>query len=109
MEERQKTLAAVTIIIGFVVLVVIIIGAVFAGKKIVSPIPDSSAIRIIFVTPTPVRSAPLATPSAEIIPTATPKPKPKPTATPKPAADTPTPTAVTTITPTAGPTPNSTP
>ncbi len=97
MEERQKTLAAVTIIIGFIVFVVIIIGAVFAGKKIVSPIPDSSAIRIIFVTPTPVRSAPFATPSAEIIPTAT--PKPKPTATPKPAVDT----------PTAGPTPASTP
>lgn len=57
MDDRQKTLAAVAIIIGFIAIVIVIIGVVISGRKIISPIPDAGAIRIIFVTPTPVRSA----------------------------------------------------
>ena len=57
MDDRQKTLAAVTIIIGFIAIVIVIIGVLISSRKIISPIPDAGAIRIIFVTPTPARSA----------------------------------------------------
>lgn len=82
MDDRTKTLAAVAIIIGFIVLVVLIVGAFMSGKKVVSPVPEEGAIKIIFVTPTPNVVIPTATPSA--MPKQTVKPTPKPTSTPKP-------------------------
>lgn len=82
MDDRTKTLAAVAIIIGFIVLVVVIIGAFMSGKKVVSPVPEEGAIKIIFVTPTPAPLPPTATPSAT--PKQSVKTTPKPTATPKP-------------------------
>ena len=93
MDDRRRTLAAITVIVGFFVLVAIIVGMLVSGKKILSPVPEESAIKIIFVTPTPTQ-IPV---SVTVTPTATPKPtaKPKPTATPTPkptAAATPTPT-----------------
>ncbi len=59
MEERTKTIAAIAILIGFAAIILIIIGIVVTGKKVVSPIPTDSAIKIIFITPTsePVRVA----------------------------------------------------
>jgi hypothetical protein len=53
MDDRKKTLAAITIIAGFVLLVALVVGALLSGRKIISPVPDDGAIRIIFVTPTP--------------------------------------------------------
>jgi len=54
MDDRKRTLAAMTLIIGFLILVATIVGIVVSSKKIVSPVPeDDSAIKIIFVTPTP--------------------------------------------------------
>lgn len=53
MDDRKKTLAAVTIVVGFILLVAIIVGLLVSGKKILSPVPDEGAIRIIFVSPTP--------------------------------------------------------
>lgn len=53
MDDRKKTLAAVTILIGLVLLIAIIVGALLSGRKIVSPVPDEGAIRIIFVSTTP--------------------------------------------------------
>lgn len=70
MDDRRRTLAAITIIIGFFVLVAVVVGVLVSGKKIVSPVPEESAIRIIFVTPTPT-PAPL--PSLTPTPTAKPK------------------------------------
>jgi len=59
MEERTKTIAAISILIGVAALILIIIGVVVTGKKVVSPIPTDSAIKIIFITPTaePIRVA----------------------------------------------------
>ncbi len=53
MEERTKTIAAISILIGVAALILIIIGVVVTGKKVVSPIPTEGAIKIIFITPTP--------------------------------------------------------
>ena len=59
MEERTKTIAAISILIGVAALILIIIGVVVTGKKVVSPIPSEGAIKIIFITPTsePIRVA----------------------------------------------------
>ena len=86
MDDRRKTIAAITIIIGVGALILIVIGVLLAGNKTVSPVPDEGAIKIIFVSPTPVV---IASPSASLTPTkeATPtkKPTPKPTITQKPS------------------------
>lgn len=56
MDDRRRTLAAITLIIGFLVLVAVVVGVLVSGKKIVSPVPeDDSAIKIIFITPTPTQ------------------------------------------------------
>lgn len=53
MDDRRRTLAAITVIIGFLVLVAVVVGVLVSGKKIISPVPeDDSAIKIIFITPT---------------------------------------------------------
>ncbi len=62
MDDRRRTLAAVTIVVGFLVLVIVIIGAIVSAKKVVSPIPEDNAIKIIFVTPT---APPVSSPSGE--------------------------------------------
>lgn len=54
MDDRRKTLAAITVIFGSMVFVVILIGIVMSGKKVVSPVPEDSAIKIIFVSPSPI-------------------------------------------------------
>ncbi|MEK7587549.1 MAG: hypothetical protein AAB457_01900 [Patescibacteria group bacterium] len=54
MDDRRRTLAAITILVGFFVLVALVVGVLFSGKKILSPVPDESAIKIIFVTPTAI-------------------------------------------------------
>ncbi len=56
MDDRRKTLAAITVIFGSMVFVVILIGIVMSGKKVVSPVPEDSAIKIIFVSPSPIRT-----------------------------------------------------
>jgi len=65
MDDRRKTLTAITIIIGFFVFVIMVVGVVISRKKIISPVPEDNAIKIIFITPTPTASAsPSATPKA---------------------------------------------
>lgn len=68
MEERRKTLVAVAIIVGFLVLVVVVIGSIISGKKIVSPVPEDSAIKIIYLTPTPT-PLPSLSPTPSNVPT----------------------------------------
>lgn len=64
MDDRRRTLAAITLIVGFLVLVAVIVGVLVSGKKILSPVPeDSSAIKIIFITPTPTQVPISATPT----------------------------------------------
>ena len=53
MDDRKKTLAAIAIIIGVVVLIVVAIGAILSGGSIISPVPPDGAIKIIFLSPTP--------------------------------------------------------
>lgn len=102
MDDRRKTIAAITLITGFVILVVVIFGVVMSRGKVLSPVPDESVIRVIFISPTPVVvSSPSATPTEAItkkptptkklvVPTAkptvtlTPTKAASPTATPKP-------------------------
>ena len=82
MDDRRRTLAAITVLIGFVVLIIIVIGILVSGKKVVSPVPEEDAIRIIFVSPSPVvlmSSTPTGSP--------TPSVKSKSTATPKPTVE----------------------
>ena len=64
MEERTKTIAAIAILVGIAALILIVIGIVVTGKKVVSPIPDEGAIKIIFITPAPSPTAPTATATA---------------------------------------------
>lgn len=54
MDDRRKTLAALTVILVGVVFVVILIGVLLSGKKVLSPVPEDSAIKIIFVSPSPI-------------------------------------------------------
>lgn len=68
MNDRTKTVAAIGIIIGFFLLVIIITSVVFGGTKVLSPVPDEGAIKIIFLTPTPIVASPSAT--ATVSPTA---------------------------------------
>lgn len=100
MDDRRKTIAAITIIVGILALILIVIGVLVAGNKTVSPVPDEGAIKIIFVSPTPVV---IASPSATLTPTkvATPTKKstPKATATPR-STVTPTQNASASATPT---------
>ena len=53
MDERRKTLAAFTVLIGFFVFILVIIGVILSSRSVVSPVPDERVIRVIFTTPTP--------------------------------------------------------
>jgi hypothetical protein len=75
MDDRRRTLAALTVIIVGIVFVVIFIGVLLSGKKVLSPVPEDSAIKIIFVSPSPIQT---------ITSTESPSPSSKPTSTPKP-------------------------
>ena len=65
MEERKKTVAAVAIIIVILVFFVIGVTVFLSGKKVISPVPDEGAIKIIFVTPTPSAMI-TSTPSGQV-------------------------------------------
>jgi len=65
MEERTKTIAAITILVGFVVLVIVVIGIIISGRKVISPVPAEGSIKIIFISPTPI---PIVTASASATP-----------------------------------------
>ena len=100
MDDRRRTLAAITLIIGFLVIVAVVVGIIVSGKKTVSPVPeDDSAIKIIFLTPTPTPfpEGITPTPPAGGTPVPTKKVTPKPTVKP---TSTPTPTSTSSATPT---------
>ncbi|MEK7592029.1 MAG: hypothetical protein AAB508_01395 [Patescibacteria group bacterium] len=67
-EDRSRTLAAVTVIIGGILLVVLVVGIILTRNTLVSPVPESNAIKIIFLTPTPSGPSlvPLVSPSAKV-------------------------------------------
>jgi len=58
MEERTKTIAAVTILVSIAVLIVIVIGIMLSSKKVISPVPAEGSIKIIFISPTPIPGPP---------------------------------------------------
>lgn len=91
MDDRKRTLAAITVIIGFLVLVALVVGVLVSSKKILSPVPEDDAIKIIFVTPTPIpdptkTTTPTFTPKATATKTPTPTKKSTPTTTPQASA-----------------------
>lgn len=93
MDDRRRTIAALTIIIGVIVLVVVIVGVFLSRKQIVSPVPDEGAIRVIFISPTTIPAAtvepsPLVTTKPTVKPTTKPTAKPttSPTKTATPSA-----------------------
>ena len=64
MDDRRRTLAAITLIVGFLVLVAVVVGVLVSGKKVLSPVPeDTSAIKIIFITTTPIQAPASLTPT----------------------------------------------
>jgi len=70
MDDRRRTLAAITLIVGFLVLVAVAVGILVSGRKVLSPVPeDDSAIQIIFVTPTPTQVPISVTPTVKTTPT----------------------------------------
>ena len=69
MEDRTKTIAAITILIGIVVLILVVIGVIISGKKVVSPVPPEGSIKIIFISPTPVAAATTSAVRATTVPT----------------------------------------
>jgi hypothetical protein len=71
MDDRRRTLAAITVIIGILVLVSIVVGLLVSGRQVVSPVPEDNAIKIIFVSPS---TAPAATSAATLTPAPTKKP-----------------------------------
>lgn len=72
MDDRRRTLAAVALIGGFLILVAVIVGVLVSGKKVLSPLPEDTAIKIIFITPTPTQSPMLTTPTVKPTAKATP-------------------------------------
>ena len=81
MDDRRRTLAAITVLIGFLVLVAIVVGAIVNSKKVISPVPEDNAIKIIFVSPTVIPVV-TASPSAAVTGKVTPTKKPTLTPTP---------------------------
>ena len=72
MDDRRKTLAALTVIAVSVVFVFVLIGVLVSGKKVISPVPEDSAIKIIFVSPSPITTTAATltpTPSIKATPT----------------------------------------
>ena len=57
MDERTRTVAATGIVLGFFLIILIIVGILLTGKKVLSPVPEEGAIKIIFLTPTPFSAA----------------------------------------------------
>jgi undecaprenyl-diphosphatase len=60
MDERRRMLAVLTVLIGVFVLVIVVIGMIISSRRVLSPVPEDNAIKIIFVTPTttPLPSGP---------------------------------------------------
>lgn len=54
MDDKRKTVMAVIVIIAFMAIIIISLAALLSRKNTLSPVPDEPAIRIIFITPTPV-------------------------------------------------------
>ena len=63
MDDRTKTVAATSIVLGFFLIIIIVVGILLTGKKVLSPVPEEGAIKIIFLTPTPLSAA---SPSATV-------------------------------------------
>jgi len=72
MDDRTKTVAATGIIMGFFLIIIVSVGILLTGKKVLSPVPDEGAIKIIFLTPTPASPG---SPSATLRVTPTVKPR----------------------------------
>lgn len=82
-------------ILFLIVVVVVLVGGglyfTLGKKKMVSPLPSESTIRVIFISPTNIPATIASTPSATLQPTKKASPtRTPPTASPKPTAITPT-------------------
>ena len=52
MDSRRKMLATLTVIVALFILVIIVIGMILSSRRVISPVPEDNAIKIIFITPT---------------------------------------------------------
>jgi hypothetical protein len=52
MDDRKKTKTAIIIIIFFGVILIVTFLMLFTRNQIISPVPEDSVIKIIFITPT---------------------------------------------------------
>jgi hypothetical protein len=53
MSDRVRTLAAVSIILGIPLIIIVVVGLILSGRPVVSPVPDENPIQIIILTPAP--------------------------------------------------------
>jgi len=52
MDERRRSLAVLTVLIALFILVIVVVGMIISSRRVLSPVPEDNAIKIIFVTPT---------------------------------------------------------
>jgi hypothetical protein len=53
MNEKRGTMPAVFLLAGVIAAVIFIINLIIGTQRIVSPVPDEGAIKIIYLTPVP--------------------------------------------------------
>ncbi|MBI4067413.1 hypothetical protein HY407_03445 [Candidatus Gottesmanbacteria bacterium] len=84
MEESNSK---IKVIVGLVLILAVIAGGVYffviRNKKLVTPLPNESTLRVIFISPTETPASPTSTPSATLRPTKVVQPTTKPTVTSK--------------------------
>jgi hypothetical protein len=53
METRQGSVVGYLILAALVVLVLFVVGMLVNARRVVSPVPDEGAIKIIYISPSP--------------------------------------------------------
>ena len=53
MDRKNRSLARLTILVGIVLLILVVVGIVVTNRKVVSPVPEDTGIKIIILSPTP--------------------------------------------------------
>jgi hypothetical protein len=66
MDGRNRSLAGVTLIFVFFIVVIIVAGAIMNAKRVISPVPEDNAIKIIFISPTPTGIVPTNSSPVEV-------------------------------------------
>ena len=54
MDDHRRTLATLTVLSAVFVLAIVVVGMILSSRRVLSPVPEDNAIKIIFATPTVV-------------------------------------------------------